>query len=181
MNRNLEKIICILIIIIFLCPLLIENNYSLNTSDIEIKKLDLRDQAIQNITEAQNEIYNATEKLIYLETLNGEISDLVEVLDISVNLLNNATQMFNQTNYNESIYFAEMSKGNASQVILDANSRITETIQKNQQIMIISIIIIVVVIIIVIAGGFLIYKLVKKYQEKKLMKMKISLVDEGEE
>lgn len=152
-------------------------NVKKNT-DFIVFNLDLEDQAIQNITIAQDTIFNATIKLEYLESIDGDISDLVEKLNLAINLFNNATEMLNGSNFNQSIYLASLSKSNASEVISEVNSRIPETIQMNQQKMLAFIIIIIVIIIGAIVSAFLIYILIRKYRERKLLNMKVVIPED---
>lgn len=155
-----------------------ENQIKVKNTNILIFNLDLEDQAIQNISLAQNAIFNATIKLEYLESIDGEISDLVEKLNLAIDLFNNATEMFNKSNYKQSIYLSVLSKSNASEVIWESDSRIPEMIQANQQKMLGFIIIIVMMIIVGIVGAYLIYFLVKKYRERKLLNMKVIIPEE---
>lgn len=173
--------LCIFLFFLLLTStLFIEKNHvNVKNTDFIVVNLDLEDQAIQNITLAQDTIFNATIKLEYLESIDGDISDLVEKLNLAVNLFNNATEMLNRSNYDQSIYLASLSKSNASEVISEVDSRIPETIQINQQKMLASVIIIVVIIIVGIVGAYLIYILVNKYREKKLLHMKV-VIPEGE-
>ncbi|MHA1231324.1 MAG: FeoB-associated Cys-rich membrane protein [Candidatus Helarchaeota archaeon] len=151
----------------------VENEIYDNTT--QIHNLDLKQDAINNLTLAEKTIFNATEKLKYLESINGEISDLIQILDLAIQLFNNATNLFQQEQYNESIYYSAMAKQNATQVIIYANSRIPETISKNQQIYVITIILIAVLISIICIAAFLIFKFVKKSKQNKFLNMEVSL------
>ncbi|MHA1268797.1 MAG: hypothetical protein ACTSPY_03320 [Candidatus Helarchaeota archaeon] len=137
-----------------------------------------KNDAINNITLAQNEIFNATDHLIYLNSINGYISDLVIILDLAISLLNNASEMLNQSQYNISVYLATMARNNATLVITEANLRIPGVILNNQQTLISSIIMAIVIPIIIAISTILIYKLIKFYNRRKFLKMKISLPEE---
>jgi hypothetical protein len=155
-----------------------EDDIKVKTTNVLIFNLDLEDQAIQNITLAQNAIFNATIKLEYLESINGDISDLIEKLNLAINLFNNATEMLNRSNYNQSIYLTSLSISNATEIISEVESRIPETIEMNQHKFFVCIIIIIVAIIVVIVSVYLTYFLINKYRERKLLNMKVVIPED---
>ncbi|MHA1696447.1 MAG: hypothetical protein ACTSWR_04905 [Candidatus Helarchaeota archaeon] len=170
----------IISIILFLCLIvnisqIPENGHQILNHNVMTRTFSSKEQAINNISLAENAIFNATIKLQYLESINGIITDLVGRLNFAINLLNNASEMLNMSNYNYSVYLSKMALGNVTLLINDINIRIYQTNLYNQQSISMFIITVVIVSISITIAGILIYILIKKYKEKKFLNMKITL------